>query len=81
MPRPQGDPTLCADFAVLVRSARTSRGITQQVLSDLTGLDRTSISRLEQGDVNPTLTTIGAIATALQMSITELLAGLDRSPQ
>ena len=44
---------------------REEKNLTQQGLADLTGIDRTDISRLENGNANPSLKTMKRIASGL----------------
>lgn len=44
--------------------ARNETGITQQQLSKLTGINQSNLSRIENGNGNPSLSTLQRIATA-----------------
>jgi ribosome-binding protein aMBF1 (putative translation factor) len=57
-----------------VRAARETRGWTQTELARRAGLKPHAISRLEAGDVVPTLTTLERIAVALDTELTVSLA-------
>ncbi len=58
---------------VTVREARKQRGLTQQQLSELSGVDQTTISDLETGrHTNPRLDTIKALAEALGIAPSKL---------
>lgn len=48
-----------------ILSGRIEKHYSQQKLADLTGIDRADISRLENGNANPSLSTIERIASAL----------------
>ena len=48
-----------------VREARKARGMTQEGLAELAGLDRTYISGVERGVRNPTVRSLALIARAL----------------
>jgi uncharacterized Tic20 family protein len=52
---------------------RKLKGITQEVLSELTGLNVRTIQRIESGEVDPRLYTLKSIADALSVSLEELL--------
>jgi len=52
--------------------ARLRRGLTQQALADLAGLDQDTIWRIETGRTRPRPSTRLAIATALRMEISEI---------
>jgi transcriptional regulator with XRE-family HTH domain len=47
------------------RAQRLSRGLTQEQLAEATGLSQQYISGLEQGQRNPTILTLLALAQAL----------------
>lgn len=55
------------EFAVIraVIEARKESGITQKELSELTGIAQGDISKLENGNANPSIKTLERIATAL----------------
>ena len=73
------DPARAAGETVLVRLAtclyllRTSMGLTQEELADRSGLDQASISDIENGDANPTVRTLGRIASGLGVDAGALL--------
>ncbi len=73
------DPARAAGEAVLVRLAsrlyalRGCLGLTQQELSERSGLDQASISDIENGDANPTARTIGRLAAGLGVDASVLL--------
>ena len=55
-----------AHIALLLCAARQEQGLSLQQLSDLTGISRPALSRIESGDNrNPTLNTLLRIAKAL----------------
>ncbi len=55
-----------AQIALLLCAARQEKGLSLQQLSDLTGISRPALSRIESGDnKNPTLNTLLRIAKAL----------------
>lgn len=55
-----------------VRTLRTEKGLTQDKLGELTGLDRAYISDVERGVRNPGLKNIEKLAKALGAKISEL---------
>ena len=57
-----------------INSARAQRGMTQQALAEVSGLDRTYISLVEHGKQNVTIGAVLKIAHALDMPIGELVA-------
>lgn len=63
-------------FGVRLQSIRKQQGLSQEKLAELSGLHRTYISSLERGCRNPTLTTLYAVAKALNVDITYLISGI-----
>lgn len=54
-------------FGAVVRAHRTDKGLSQEVLAESAGLHRTYVSLIERGIRNPTLTSIIALAIALDV--------------
>lgn len=52
---------------------RKIKGVTQETLSELTGLNVRTIQRIESGEVDPRLYTLKSIADALGVNLEELL--------
>jgi uncharacterized Tic20 family protein len=52
---------------------RKQKGITQEALSEVTGLNVRTIQRIESGEVDPRLYTLRSIADALGVNLEELL--------
>ena len=63
-------------FAVNLRRLREDAELTQDGLSDLSGLHSTEISRLERGVRDPRLSTIVRLARALRVEPAQLLADM-----
>ncbi len=59
-------------YGTAIREARTKRGISQERLAQLAGLDRTYYSGVERGERNPSLTNLLRIAAALEVNLSEL---------
>ncbi|MBA4247290.1 MAG: XRE family transcriptional regulator [Microbacterium sp.] len=59
-----------AALGMQVRTARRSLALTQPALAELTGLQQSEISRIENGLSNPTLETVLRLARALSMTLT-----------
>ena len=76
--RPPGsktaDPVLAGAFGAAVRAARTRRGVAQEVLANMAGVERAHVGKIERGQHLPTLGAALKIAKALGMSGAELLA-------
>lgn len=57
---------------------REKSGLTQEELAFEAGLERTAIGRLERGERQPTLPTVFALAKALKMRASEMIAQMER---
>lgn len=70
-----GEPaeTQLDSFAMKVRDFRKSRGLSQASLANNAGLDRKTISRIENSRYSPSLTSLFAIADALDVDPKDLL--------
>ena len=60
-------------FGQQLQRLRTHRGLTQDQLALKAGLVRVYVTKLEQGEHDPTLTMLVRLAKALRVSVTELL--------
>jgi len=67
------DPRLVA-FGERVRQIRKERGLSQEALADLAGIDRSYMGHIERGDQNITLTKIYQISEALRVSVSDLIS-------
>jgi transcriptional regulator with XRE-family HTH domain len=76
--RPAGATTFEAEparaFGEAVRALRTERGVAQETLAHLAGVERSHMGKVERGEHMPTLALILKIARALGCSSTELMA-------
>ena len=72
-------PDVCAQFGKRLRQLRRERGLSQERLGFLTGLDRTYISGIERGVRNVSLKNIARLAKALGVSLAELFEGIGGS--
>jgi transcriptional regulator with XRE-family HTH domain len=73
--REQPDPVLAA----LLKRLREEREITQEQLAFDAGITASALSRIERGLNNPGWTTIKRIAKALDVSLTDLGADLEKT--
>lgn len=48
---------------------RKERSLTQQQLSELTGINQADISKIEKGNANPSLRTLKRLAAGVDMSV------------
>lgn len=76
--RPAGATTFDAElaqaFGAAVRALRTERGIAQETLANLAGIERSHMGKVERGEHAPTLAVIFKIAGALGCSTAVLMA-------
>ena len=61
------------NLAQNIRRLRESHSMSQQKIADLSGIPRPTWASLETGTANPTLTVLSKAATALNVSIEELV--------
>ena len=61
-----------------IRAVRGQRKITQQQLADMAGIPRATLATVERDDANPGLAVVFKIATALGMTIDELVESAQR---
>ena len=69
------DTALLEKFGARLKQLRTAKGWTLEALANECDLELSQIHRIEQGKINPTLSTIQAIAKGFNLSIAELLFG------
>ncbi len=62
----------------VIRTCRVRKGLSQEVLSGLAGLDRTHYSKIERGLRSPNIDTFFKIAQALDMPPHQLMEELER---
>ncbi|MBT3269818.1 helix-turn-helix transcriptional regulator [Candidatus Poribacteria bacterium] len=67
-------------FGSNVRRIRKARGHSQEKLGEIAGLHRTYIGSIERGEQNVSLQNIVAIAIALRVPVSDLVAGLPEDP-
>ncbi|WP_342416105.1 helix-turn-helix transcriptional regulator [Paenibacillus sp. FSL R10-2782] len=56
-----------------IRTIRKAKGLTQQQLAELSGLDDSYIGSVERGERNFSIDTLEKVLTALNVSISELM--------
>lgn len=64
-------------FGQLIRNKREALGLSQEELADKANLHRTYIGDIERGERNVSLLNIRKISAALNIPISELLAGFE----
>ena len=65
-----------AEVGVRIRDRRLIQGMSQQKLAESAGITQNGIFRIEAGETNPQLSTLGRIAAAIGCSIRDLVAGV-----
>jgi len=79
--RPLGATTFDAElaqaFGMAVRALRTERGIAQEMLANLAGIERSHLGKIERGEHMPTLAVIFKIAGALECSTAVLMTSTE----
>jgi transcriptional regulator with XRE-family HTH domain len=76
MSRPNNEDKYLAAFGKRIATLRRKQGLTQEQLSDKTGLAVDSIGAIEQGRRWARLTTLHILAKSLSVKIDELFKGL-----
>ena len=75
--RPAGATTFDAElaqaFGAAVRARRAERGIAQELLANLAGIERSHMGKVDRGEHMPTLAIIFKIAGALECSTSVLM--------
>ena len=72
-------PAKIKPFGGRLRALRTSRSLTLEQLSAAAGVSKAMLSQIEQDKVNPTVAVMLKIATALDLSISDLVDAPHRS--
>ena len=75
--RPLPEPVAEA-LASALRELRTNRRVTQEDLAARAGVSVQMVRRLEAGTANPTLGTLHAVTTALDIAWSDLLLDVER---
>lgn len=60
-------PSILRDLGRAVRRARKARALTQLDLAERAGLDVSTVARIERGKLDPSASTLFALADALQV--------------
>lgn len=61
------------NIAQAVKSRRAELGLSQEVLADSAGIDRTYASQIERSIANPSLSVLCSIACALDITLRDLI--------
>ena len=69
----QNEEAYLRAFGERLKELRKTKGITQEQLSELSGLDLSHIARMETAKRNPRLTTLIELAKAFNIPLSELM--------
>ncbi len=64
-------------LGVRVKEIRNKKGVTQERLSEMVGINPKYLSSIERGKENPTLNTVLKLAETLGVSLDELFTGIE----
>jgi transcriptional regulator with XRE-family HTH domain len=64
---------ICAELARLIGDERKCRGLSKNKVAELTGLNQSTVSRLENYHENPTMDSLLRVADALDINLGEIL--------
>ncbi|WP_221284850.1 helix-turn-helix domain-containing protein [Mucilaginibacter sp. SP1R1] len=70
---------LIKTFGERLRELRISERLSQEELANLADIPISQVGRIERGENNPTLSTIGALAAALKVSINSFFESKDQN--
>ncbi len=62
------------NVGLLIRQRRRSRSLTLVQLSDLSGVSRAGLSKIERGEISPTYQTLRKIAYGMNLTIAQLIS-------
>ena len=57
------------ELAKMLFACRNANNLTQKQLSELTGIDQADISKIENGNANPSIKTLTRTASAMNMNV------------
>ena len=68
-----GEAERRAAFAAKLQAARQARNLSLSELARMAGIAKSNLSRMEQGDGNPSLETLWALSAALGLNVRDLI--------
>jgi len=74
MAKPSSSWTDSEDIGARIRRRRKSRGLTLLQLSELSGVSRAALSKIERGEISPTYSTLRKVGLGLELTIAGLLS-------
>ena len=66
-------------FGLLLKQKRIKMGMSQEALSEISGISRSYISKLEKGDIDPGLYSMMKLASALKIKISHFVDELEHN--
>ncbi|APW35988.1 hypothetical protein RD110_01165 [Rhodoferax koreense] len=72
------DEGITTAFSAVLKQLRQAHGLSQEELALISGIDRTSVSRLEAGSRQPSLSLIFSIAQAVDQTPQKVVAMVHR---
>lgn len=75
-----GEENAKVDFAITLTKARKSLNITQRSLAEKLGISQPYVAKLEGGEANPTLGTVGRLLAAINLRLVTETAPLMPEP-
>jgi transcriptional regulator with XRE-family HTH domain len=66
-------PDIAVKLGRVIRRLRTERGISQEGLAAISGVDRTFMGEIERGEANPSFEVLQRIASGLTVQLSELI--------
>jgi transcriptional regulator with XRE-family HTH domain len=77
MIQPRQEPNI----ADMIRRQRRRKGLSEEALAFESNVTVSTLSRIERGTNSPTLRTLGAIAKALDINVSELVTAIEPTNQ
>jgi transcriptional regulator with XRE-family HTH domain len=68
---------VCVRLGRRIRSLRAAQGIYQADMAEMAGISRITLSRIENGKMEPGFRIVARLARALGVSLPELMEGVD----
>src|SRR4030042_521703 len=75
-----GEENAKVDFAITITKARKSLNLTQRSLAEKLSISQPYVAKLEGGEANPTLGTIGRLLAAINLRLVTSTAPLKPEP-
>jgi transcriptional regulator with XRE-family HTH domain len=69
----QSMPEISRKLGSVIRRLRTERGISQEGLAAISGIDRTFMGEIERGEANPSFDVLQRIAAGLTVRLSEVI--------